>query len=194
MWDDLIKSNFSGWRNELGLCDALRFAEQSCHTFSYCYLCSRLVLGSHVSNSFNVEFNSKDPLYLLCKGSVLMQVKPRAELWTLSRMDRGAVQVCLMSAKSDFTSGAFHYGEIVPLLLWTSAGGSDINYLYVLLWIAQKSRGKGIGNQNAWDNIISSWPSACLTGGGLCLLKSLQLLRSKVHHISSWFICAACSV
>lgn len=44
---------------------------------------------------------------------------------------------------------------------------------------AQKSRGKGIGNQNAWDNIISSWPSACLTGGGLCLLKSLQLLRSK---------------
>lgn len=79
VWDDLIKSNFSDWRNKLGLCDALRFAEQNCHTFSYCYL-RRVALGSHVSNSFNVVFNSKDPLHLLCKRSVLMQVKPRAEL------------------------------------------------------------------------------------------------------------------
>lgn len=50
-----------------------------------------------------------------------------------SRMDRGTVPVCLVSAKSDFTSGAFQHGDTVLLLLWTSAGGSDINYLYVLL-------------------------------------------------------------
>lgn len=80
VWDDLIKSDFSDRRKEFGLCDALRFAEQNFHTFSCCYLCRRVALASHTSNSFNIEFNSKDPLHLLCKRSVLMQVKPRAEL------------------------------------------------------------------------------------------------------------------
>lgn len=36
----------------------------------------RVVLGSQTSGSFNMRLNSKDPLLLLCKGSVVMQVNP----------------------------------------------------------------------------------------------------------------------